>query len=591
MCSIYSLQFYLYTFCIYIFTLCTYVFYYSDFISISNTKEIYFDYIIVGSGTAGSLITHRLSTETNFTYILVEAGGPSVHILDVPVIGPLLHGSIYDWQYETAPQEGACLAMVDRKCSLLLGKIVGGSAKLNNMVYYRGHIAQYVDWFYNKYDHAYFENHFDYIESKILPIEDLIYESELGSAIIEASKELGYKEINIKSNSTGFMKAKLNQRFGKRWSAYHTLSENKHNIITNAEVETVLIKHNIAYGVKYRKNGITYKLFAKKGVILSAGTINTVKVLQLSGVGPADILNKYGIPVKSDLPVGKNLQEHVTTGLDLVVFNKSIGIDGLDLLNPIKLIQYFLTRKGPLTSPGCEAIGFLSTGNTTSPDIQFMVLPVGITADRGSHLKKYLRITDDVWNNYFVKSFDKYTASILPILLRPKSRGDVKIIGSNPSLPPQINYNHFSEREDLEKLIKGLEFVFKFVKTNAMRGIGADINRIVFPGCQHLSLFSKDYLECYIRHLTLTSFHPVGTCRMGLSPEDSVVSTEFKVFGIDKLFVVDGSVLPTIPSGNVNAAIAMMANIFFENLVSKNTGHCLKFDEFIGIVFQKCFQS
>lgn len=439
------------------------------------------------------------------------------------------------------------------------------------MVHFRGNISHYVNWFNAKHSAKYIARQFEFIEKKLLHINKLLYKSELADAVIKAAEELEYK---IKSDENYFGKSFLSQRKGGRWSMSDNLKAE--HIITNALVQKVLIRSNTAYGVQVLKSGEEIECYARKGVIVSAGTYNSPKILQLSGIGPKNLLESLQIPVIKDLPVGENLQDHVTTGLDIVLFDNSLSVNAMNVLNVMNIYDYFFNGQGAFTSPGCEVVGFLSTKNESTADLQFMVLPVGISSDRGSHLRKTLRIQKHVWNNYFEKVFDKHTATILPIVLHPKSKGKVYINTKNPNMPPLIDPKYLSHEDDLDVLRNGLKTVLKFISTKAMKEIGGYPNRIPFPGCENDVLFSDEYLNCYIRHLTLTSFHPVGTCSMGLPDSNSVVDTSFRVFGVNRLYVVDGSVLPTLPSGNINAAIAMMASVFFDtNIINiRNTKLC-----------------
>lgn len=459
------------------------------------------------------------------------------------------------------------------------------------MVHFRGNLSHYVDWFGGKHTEEYIRQQFQFLESEILHIDDIKYESHLSNAIMNAAKELGYKEINIEAE-LGFMKSKVSQKNGKRWSTSDNLKSK--DIVTNILVERILLNENKAIGVEFIKSDVRRKLFAIKGVILSAGTYNSAKILQLSGIGPKELLKSLNIPVLRDLPVGKNLQDHVTAGLDLLMFNKSLALHGSDIVNPINSYNYFLHGEGPLTTPGCEVIGFVSTKNEQTADLQFMVLPAGISSDRGSRLRKSLGIKDEIWLEYFVKTFDKYTASILPIVLHPKSRGTVFIKSKDAKEPPLIDPKYLSNEDDRQVLMNGLKLVKIFTETNAMKNIEGYINPIPVPSCKDYATFSDSYWKCYIKHFASTSYHPVGTCSMGLlESESAVVNTAFKVFGTRNLYVVDASVLPTLPSGNINAAVAMMASIFFDTNIEKDeTRHCricFKSDLINEYLFNVCF--
>lgn len=221
-------------------------------------------------------------------------------------------------------------------------------------------------------------------------------------------------------------------------------------------------------------------------------------------------------------------------------------------------------------------------------------MPVGLSSDKGSAFRIRMGINDTIWENYFTKIFDVKAATILSVVLRPKSKGSVYINSRDPNRPPLIDPKYLSHKEDIETLITGLLFVKKMIKSKPMRDLGAYLNDNKFPGCAHFEFFSNSYLECYIRHMTLTSYHPIGTCSMGLPDStDAVVDTSFRVLGIDKLFIADASVMPTLPSGNINAAVAMMASVFFDTNIGKR-GMIIdktlyrKSDSFFEYIFNIC---
>lgn len=463
------------------------------------------------------------------------------------------------------------------------------------MVYVRGNISHYVEWFNGIHSEDYIRKQFEYLEKEIINLNNIQYQSDLSHTVIHAAKELGYQYYSLEHN-IGFGRTVLSQKNGKRWTNSDNLDTNKY-VLSNALVEKLIYDGNTVRGVSFiLGNRMRKNIYAKRGVILSAGTYNTPKILQISGIGPESLLKMLGIPVKKNLPVGRNLQDHVTTGLDLVYFNKSVSVCALDMINPYNTIQYFLNGKGALTAPGCEALGFISTQNKTTADIQFMVLPAGVATDRGSIFKNNFALSDSIWDNYFSKSFDKYVVTILPVLLHPKSKGFVYINSKDANAPPLINPNFFSHKEDIDILIQGVKKVIEFIETDSMKSIGTHLNLNKFPGCEDFEMFSDQYLECYVRHLTLTVFHPVGTCAMGLtSSTNSVVDTSFKVLGINKLFVVDASVLPTLPSGNINAAVSMMASIFFDtHFKSKENNRslsCHRCDRFLEHINNFCISS
>lgn len=291
----------------------------------------------------------------------------------------------------------------------------------------------------------------------------------------------------------------------------------------------------------------------------------------LSGLGPKEHLKSLGIEPKVDLPVGENLQDHVTTGYDLITLNKSISYDFSDMCSPYSICNYFFKGKGPWTTIGAEALGFVHSKNpecnfqnsgkcySIRPDLQFLILPLGVTFEGGKHVLDSTNIKREVFSKYFQPLSEEITISILPVVLHPKSRGSVKLTSADPSSPVLINPNYLSRKEDVRTLIEGVRLIEKFVETGPMKDYGAKIYGEKFPGCEGFVFGGDDYWECYVKQLTLSAFHPVGTCKMGRNDGRSVVDYRFKVYGTDGLYVVDGSVLPSLPSANPNAAIVMLA--------------------------------
>lgn len=345
---------------------------------------------------------------------------------------------------------------------------------------------------------------------------------------------------------------------GRRFTSAHNLNHKSSKglvIHSNTVVEKVLLRANYeAYGVKYTYLDDTYYARAKKGVILSAGAIGTPKILLLSGIGPKKHLKSIGITPKIDLPVGENLQDHVTTGFDLVLLNQSLGLGIEEMMSPFSMWSYFINGKGPWTTAGCENVAFFAPETEKVPDLQFMVLPIGVSTDNCTHLHSLVNIGEQTCKDYFGRIEAEAAVSILPIVLHPKSRGSVTLKDKNPETYPVINPNYLIHKDDIEIILKGIEIIKNLIATKPMKKFGSKLNENIFPGCEEFSFDTRPYWECYIRHLTITSYHPVGTCSLGM-----VVNDDFQVKGTNKLYVVDGSILPELPSGNPNAAIMMLA--------------------------------
>lgn len=381
-----------------------------------------------------------------------------------------------------------------------------------------------------------------------------------------------------------FVQPKVVQFNGRRWSVADSFHRSKvdHKVLLNARVERVILEEVEksstlrATGVSYSKDGIAYDAVASKAVILSAGTVGSPVILLRSGVGPRHIYEQFDEGNRSstnpkhkvDLPaVGSYLQDHVTTGLDLIVLNATLGFEPWQIYSPRQLFDYVRSGKGSLTTPGCEALAFIRThlsSNDSIPDLGFMVIPLGVTHDSGAHLKRIFNINDKSWQNYFKPLIGSRTISILPIVLRPKSFGSITIKRTeNGAIGTIIDPRYLSHPQDVDVLVAGLKIINFLVGTSPFRDLGASMNRRQFPGCEHEEFATDAYWRCYVRHLTLTAYHPVGTCRMGAHRNDSVTNPDtLQVHNVNNLFVCDASVMPNIPSANPQAAVGMLAMKF-----------------------------
>ncbi|EFN65553.1 Glucose dehydrogenase [acceptor] [Camponotus floridanus] len=511
--------------------------------------------IIVGAGSAGTILATQLA-EDKQKILLLEAGGTAPFFLDIPLLAPMIQKTAYDWQYITVPQKHACKGLINNQSRWPRGKIVGGTSRLNYMAYVLGHRLDYEIWFP------------DFMESiakinKLVSINELRWSSDFADIFLEAIKELYHDigDMNLRLD-TGFMKAQLMMENGRRWSSDKVLRQKSSypnlTILTHARANKILVNLDKAEGIEFLRFGNKYTAIAKKGIILSAGVIESPKLLMLSGIGPKKHLEDLNISVINDLPVGQTLMDHILTGLDLIMLNTSLGLNFSDISNPMSALNYFLFGRGPWTSAGVEVLGTfhsaLHTNKSTIPDLQLMVLPLGAAKDYGFILKRAMGISDEVYNKYFDSLSNENTITIAPVLLHPKSSGELLLQSSNPFDEPLIDPKYLSNKEDIDTLIEGLYFIKKLLKTNALKSYGASLNKKCFPGCENHTFDTREYWKCYVQHLTLTSYHPVGTCRM-----NDVVDKSFRVYNTKNLYVVDASVLPSLPSGNINAAVLMLA--------------------------------
>ncbi|KAJ9577195.1 hypothetical protein L9F63_006252 [Diploptera punctata] len=536
-----------------------------------------FDYIIVGGGSSGAIVAGHLS-QTEDSVLVIESGTEaSLSVFNIPVVTPLLQRSEVDWKYETEPQSTACFALKNNVSHWPMGKMLGGTSKLNSLVYLRGHYKDYDIWAEEGNTGWAYEDvlpHFKALENTELtsnyrgtsgpiPVSELIWKTPLAKAFIEGGKALGFKVRDLNgAQHTGFMETQVNLHLGARWSSEQQFVDRKNfKLLTSSTVHKILFKDNFeAYGILYSRFGKTNIVKARKAVILSAGVIGSPKILMLSGIGPERHLKEHGITVIQNLPVGQNLQDHITTGLDLILLNESLPLSLASVESPVSLYEYVFHGKGSWTFPGCEAVAVVHTkslhNESEHPDLQLMLLPTGISSDGGVHLRKSIGILDKVWEEYFAPLYGQTAVSLLPILLHPKSRGEVLLKSSNPDDAPVIQPNYLTHPDDIHTLLRGIELIKKLIATEPMQKLGARLYDKRMPGCDSLEFDSTEYWICYIQHLTLTSYHPAGTCAMG---SNFVVDSYLRVHHTNKLYVIDASVMPSLPSANINAAVMMIA--------------------------------
>ena len=551
-----------------------------------------YDFLIVGGGTAGSVLAARLSEDPRVRVLLLEAGGSPSPLASVPVMTASLQMSTYDWGHLTTPQSASCGAMVGRRCRWPAGRMLGGSSGLNYMLHVRGQQQDYdaweregnTGWGYQDVLKYFLRaesrpGHDGYGQSGPLPVSDPAHSEGLQDEILAMSRDNGYdvKDVNVVRNQTGFMRPKLNQKSGVRMDTYRSYLkpvEHRENLVVlrNSRVLRLVIKAGVATGLVYSRYGQDYTVHCSREIILASGTINSAKTLLLSGLGPADHLEALGIKVEADLPVGENLQDHLTTALGPFMLNNShSSFHPATSVTFQSLIDFVLSGAGVLTSGGVDAMGFIHSGlsqennDTSSPDIQLLFMSSWIMADYWTFIWRTFNLDGKkMWDSYYQHLYtpnSTHAASILPILLRPKSRGQVRLASSNPWARPLIDPGYLTHPEDLDTLVAGIEKTVEMVsKSPHLTRHGYRLPRLPTPGCEEEELFSRQYWGCHLRQVSLTMYHPVGTCRMGpASHPGAVVDPQLRVRGVSGLRVADASIMPTIVSGNTHAATVMIA--------------------------------
>ncbi|WP_075348671.1 GMC family oxidoreductase [Algoriphagus marinus] len=519
-----------------------------------------FDYIIVGAGSAGCVLANRLSEDPANQVLLLEAGAPDRKLeIKIPGAYTKLHRSKVDWGFWSEPQE----QLDGRKLFLPRGKTLGGSSSTNAMAYVRGNRADYEEWaalgntgwdyesvlpYFKKSEHNEdIHNEFHGTSGPLNVTFAKAFKTPFADAFVEACAENGIPK-NSDYNGAEQMGASLMQftiKDGFRHSCATAflkpiLKRPNLTILTQAQAKRIMIKNDRASGVEFlTKNGSTSEVFARKEVILSAGAFQSPQLLMLSGIGDAEELKRFGIESRINLPgVGKNLQDHLFFNCAALSKTQEGFNHHIAPLYQLKgFAQLFLSGKGALTCSPLEAVAFFNTKGESGVDFQFHFAPMHLGSD-------YKTDFHDISTFPRVDGF-----SILPSLIKPKSKGHVNLKSADPKAAPRIHPNFLTEKVDWETLIRGTRKAIEVLQSAAFDPYRKSI---ITPPDQ-----SEDGIITHIKKSVETIYHPVGTCKMG-NDELAVVNEKLQVYRIRNLRIADASIMPTIVSGNTNAACIMI---------------------------------
>ncbi|MGA9299045.1 MAG: choline dehydrogenase [Bradyrhizobium sp.] len=523
----------------------------------SGSDQLEFDYIIVGAGSAGCVLANRLSADGRYSVLLLEAGPEDSQLwIHIPLgYGRLFKEKAVNWMYQTEPEPG----LNGRNVFQPRGKVLGGSSSINGLLYVRGQHEDYDRWRQHGnlgwgFDDVlpYFKKAEDQTRGADdfhgaggpLPVSDWRHTDPLSTAFVDAAAEVGISRNPDFNGATqegaGFFQTTT--RGGRRAStavAYLRPAKARPNlhVETSALAERILFEGRRAVAVTYRAAGIPRTARARKEILVSGGAFNSPQLLQLSGVGPADLLRQHGIETVLDAQgVGHDLQDHMQVR---VVMRCSQAITLNDIVNnPFRKVmtglRYAAFRTGPLTiAAGTSGAFYRTNPRLATPDIQIHFLPFS-TDKMGEKLHP----------------FSGFTASVCQ--LRPESRGSIRIRSADPAAPPEIRINYLASEVDRTTNVEGLKILRKILHAPALASY---VVEEIDPGDK---VKSDEALLAYCRTRGTTIYHPTSTCRMGNDPL-AVVDQRLCVRGIEGLRVVDASVMPDLVSGNTNAPVIMIA--------------------------------
>lgn len=559
---------------------------------ILNSK-MEFDFVIVGGGSAGSVLARRLTEVEDWNVLLIERGVDPLPETIPPGLYNNNLGGPQDYYYTLEPQESSCLSNKDKRCVWSRGKALGGSSVINGMIHIFGNRRDFDGWASQGNPGWNFEEVLPYFRKSISCSPEYIAENgdkycgtdgplrvryynytvtDFEDVVLEAAREAGHPILKTVNGDRylGFGRVLGTLDEGRRQTcskAFLTPVRDRKNlyVITSTRANKILFEGKRAVGVQITlSNNETAEVRATKEVILSTGTMVSPQLLMLSGIGPKEHLKKLGIPVLVDLPVGKNLQDHVIWfGLYYSFVNESVTSAPSEKDQLDSAYEYLEFNTGPLSTLANDLVAFINPVDPKSiyPEVQLLFSQIQRYDKNG--LKTLLHsynANDEILQIMTDVIMKRSLIIAYASLMRPLSRGVIELRNADPAEQVKIYSNYYTVPDDWKRLAKAVPTLKSLLNTTILQKYEANFHTYDVPQCRNLTADTEEYYECNIRHTTGTNFHACCTNRMGPANDSrTVVDARLRVHGVTNLRVIDASIMPNITSANINAPTIMIA--------------------------------